>query len=238
MTQIKALGIEAMFADHVIHSARNRKMTIMAKPGFSAACAAFIAAVVLATPATSQQQPMTGHTPPQAAPDQPGTGTGQQMMQHGMDRGQAGQGMGPGMMQRDQMSQGMAGPGTMHGAMMPMMPMMMGAGAGHTEGRLAFVKTELKITDTQTPQWNVLADAVRANASAMNDMHRSMASQKSGSTLPERLAMEDKMLSAHVQASRKIQEALTKLYDVLSPEQKKVADGIVIGPMGMPMGMM
>ena len=50
--------------------------------------------------------------------------------------------------------------------------------------------------------------------------------------------MEDKMLSAHVQASRKIQEALTKLYDVLNPEQKKVADGIVIGPMGMPMGMM
>lgn len=134
------------------------------------------------------------------------------------------------------MGQGMAGPGMMHGAMMPM---MMGAGTGHTEGRLAFIKTELKITDAQTPQWNVFADVVRANASAANDMHRSMASQqKSGSTLPERLAMEDKMLSAHVQASRKIQEALTKLYDVLSPEQKKVADGIVVGPMGMPMGMM
>jgi len=144
------------------------------------------------------------------------------MMQHGMDRGQAGQGM--------------AGPGMMQGTMMPM---MMGAGSGHTEGRLAFIKTELKITDAQTPQWNVFADVVRANASAANDMHRSMASQqKSGSTLPERLAMEDKMLNAHVQASRKIQEALTKLYDVLSPEQKKVADGIVIGPMGMPMGMM
>jgi hypothetical protein len=219
-------------------------MTIMAKPGFTAACAAFIAAVAVTTPATSQQQPMPGHTPPQAAPAQPGTGTGtgtgQQMMQHGMDRGQAGQGMGPGMMQRGmergQMGQGMAGPGMMHGAMMPM---MMGAGTGHTEGRLAFIKTELKITDAQTPQWNVFADVVRANASAANDMHRSMASQqKSGSTLPERLAMEDKMLSAHVQASRKIQEALTKLYDVLSPEQKKVADGIVVGPMGMPMGMM
>lgn len=77
-------------------------MTIMAKPGFTAACAAFIAAVAVTTPATSQQQPMPGHTPPQAAPAQPGTGTGtgQQMMQHGMDRGQAGQGMGPGMMQR------------------------------------------------------------------------------------------------------------------------------------------
>lgn len=236
MTQIKALGIEVTFADHAIHSARNRKMTIMVKPGFTAACAAFIAAVALALPSTSQQQPMPGHTPPQPAPAQSGTGTSQQMMQHGMDRGRAGQGMGPGMMQRDQMGQGMAGSGMMHGAMMPM---MMGASAGHVEGRLAFIKTELKITDAQMPQWNVFADVVRANASATNDMHRSMpAQQKSGSTLPERLAMEDKMLSAHVQASRKVQEALTKLYDVLGPEQKKVADGIVIGPMGMPMGMM
>jgi len=25
---------------------------------------------------------------------------------------------------------------------------------------------------------------------------------------------------------------------VLSPEQKKIADGIIVGPMGMPMGMM
>lgn len=32
--------------------------------------------------------------------------------------------------------------------------------------------------------------------------------------------------------------SLTKLYDIFGSEQKKVADGIVIGLMGMPMGMM
>ena len=38
------------------------------------------------------------------------------------------------------------------GGMMGMMGMM-GMG-GHTEGRIAFLKAELKITDAQTPQWN------------------------------------------------------------------------------------
>ena len=134
------------------------------------------------------------------------------------------------------MGQGMAGPGMMNGSMMPM---MMGAGASHTEGRLAFIKTELKITDAQMPQWNAFADAVRANATAMTDMHRSTASQKMpGSTLPDQLTMEDKVLSAHFAAFKKVHESLTRLYDVLSPEQRKAADGIVIGPMGIPMGMM
>ncbi len=217
-------------------------MTIMAKPRFTAAGAALIAAVALVSPAASQQPPAPGSTSPQVTPAEPGPGMGQQMMQQGKEHGQAGQSMGAEMMQRGMergrmgMGQGMAGPGMMDG---PMRPMMMGAGSNHTEGRLAFIKTELKISDAQMPQWNVFADAVRANATAMTDMHRAMApQQKPDSTLPERLAMEDKVLSAHVAASRKIQESLTKLYDVLSPEQKKVADGIVIGPMGMPMGMM
>jgi hypothetical protein len=39
-------------------------------------------------------------------------------------------------------------------------------------------------------------------------------------------------------ALKKTEEAVDKLYGVLSAEQKKVADGIVLNPMGMPMGMM
>jgi hypothetical protein len=146
-------------------------------------------------------------------------------MQGGMERGM-GQGMaGPGMMDSDMM-----GSGTMK--------MMMGGGPRHTEGRLAFIKAELKITDAQTSQWNAFAEAVRANAMTMADMHRSMRSQQGTNTLPERLAAEDKALSAHYAAFKKTTEALNNLYGVLSAEQKKIADGIVVGPMGMPMGMM
>ena len=196
-------------------------MTVFAKAIVTALYSTVIAVVGLTAPVNAQQPPTAGSMPSQT---QPGPAMGPDMMQRGMERGRMG------------MGQGMAGPGMMNGSMMPM---MMGAGASHTEGRLAFIKTELKITDAQGPQWNAFADAVRTNAAAMTDMHRSMASQKMpGSTLPERLAMEDKVLSAHFSAFKKVHESLTKLYDVLSPEQRKAADGIVIGPMGVPMGMM
>lgn len=62
--------------------------------------------------------------------------------------------------------------------------------------------------------------------------------QPSGSNLPERLANEEVAVSAHLAALKKIREAVNNLYAVLSPEQKKIADGIVIGGMGMPIGMM
>ena len=57
--------------------------------------------------------------------------------------------------------------------------------AGHIEGRIAFLKAELKITDAQQPLWNAVADAMRASAqdmAAVMPLMRSMM-QPSG-TLP------------------------------------------------------
>lgn len=194
-------------------------MKNIATSAFVAACAALLAATGLLVPAGAQQPPAGASAPSQAAPTQSGPAMGPGMMQHGMDRGRMGQAMG-GMMDRDMMS------------------MMMGGGL-HTEGRLAFIKAELKINDAQMPQWNAFAEAVRANATAMVEAHRAMSSKRGTSaTLPERLAAEDKAMSVHLAAHKKVQDSLTKLYEALTPEQRKVADGIVIGPMGMPMGMM
>ena len=53
------------------------------------------------------------------------------------------------------------------------MGMMMGM-ADHTEGRIAFLRRELKITDAQMPQWNAFAEALRANARRMSGMHETM----------------------------------------------------------------
>ena len=62
---------------------------------------------------------------------------------------------------------------------MPMMRMMMGQNgmpmmASHIDGRLAFLKTELKITDAQLPLWNAFAQAMRDNVSAMQAMPHAM----------------------------------------------------------------
>src|SRR5258708_20477592 len=58
----------------------------------------------------------------------------------------------------------------------------------HVEGRIAFMRTELKITDSQQAQWERVAATMRANAAQMDQM----ASQRRGargapSTAVERL---------------------------------------------------
>jgi hypothetical protein len=135
-------------------------------------------------------------------------------------------------------------PGGMGGGDMPMMGMMrmmmgregmsmMSAMARHVEGRLAFLKTELKITDAQLPLWNAVADAIRANAKSMGDMAGGMMGGSQTATLPDKLAMREKMMTAHLEALRKFKAAVDPLYAALSDEQKKTADELLIGPMGM-----
>ena len=118
---------------------------------------------------------------------------------------------------------GMMGPG----GGMPMMRMMQ----GHVEGRLAFLKTELKITDAQMPLWNAVADAIRANVKGGMGMMEGMMGQ--GTTLPDRLAAHEKMMTAHLDALRKFKSAVDPLYAALSDDQKKTADELLMGPMGM-----
>ena len=127
---------------------------------------------------------------------------------------------------------------------MPMMGMMRMMGqdgmggmsmmAGHVEGRLAFLKTELKITDAQLPLWNAVADAIRANAKSMSEMMSGgMMGSSQTARLPEKLALREKMITAHLEALRKFKAAVDPLYAALSDEQKKTADELLIGPMGM-----
>ena len=90
----------------------------------------------------------------------------------------------------------MAGAGGM--PMPGMMRMMgqdggMGMMAGRVEGRLAFLNTELKISDAQLPLWNAVADAIRANAKNMSEMMSGgMMGSAQTATLPEKLALRKK----------------------------------------------
>jgi len=132
-------------------------------------------------------------------------------------------------------------PGAMGGA--GSMPMRMMAGqdgmsgmpmmAGHLEGRLAFLKTELKITDAQLPLWNAVADTMRASAKSMGGMSGAMMGSARTGTLPEKLALREKMMTAHLESLRKFKMAVDPLYAAFSDEQKKSADELLIGPMGM-----
>jgi len=133
----------------------------------------------------------------------------------------------------------------MDGGEMPMMGMMHHGGmmmpligmSDHIEGRLAYLKAELKITDAQLPQWNTFAAAVRASATQMNDMMKQgsamMMPGGSQPTLPQRLDLAEKHMSAHLEMLRKLKSTLLPLYASLSDEQKRSADALFQGPMGM-----
>ncbi|MBB4372697.1 hypothetical protein GGD63_005507 [Bradyrhizobium sp. cir1] len=125
--------------------------------------------------------------------------------------------------------------------MMRMMGMMRQSGGDcmsgmetidHVEGRVAFLRAELKITDAQVPAWNAFADALRANAKALGELRGSMAGSGS-ETLVDRLTWQEKWLSARLETTRAMRSALTSLVGVLSDEQKKTADELLAPQMGM-----
>ena len=126
------------------------------------------------------------------------------MMGHGM--GQMGMGMmGTGM-------QGMMGPGMM----MDFGPMM--------EGRLAYMKAELGVTEAQTAAWADYASAVRARGTTMQAMHTEMVkTMESGSGL-ERLDAHTKAMESMVESLKALRPVTEALYKALSDDQKKKAD--------------
>ncbi len=193
---------------------------------------AFLASSALAQPASHEERHAQAAPTPQTMPGgmMPGSG--------GMPMSGMAQGMPGGMM-----------PGGGGMPMMGMMDMMMGQGAmgqmgammaRHVEGRIAFLKTELKITEAQQPPWNALADVMRANAKTMMEMPGGMMAGgmmagSAATTLPDKLAAREQALTARLDTMRKYKAAVGSLYAALSDEQKKTADELMSGPMGMGM---
>ena len=117
--------------------------------------------------------------------------------------------------------------------MMRMMMISLAAMARHVEGRIAFLKTELKITDAQQPLWNAVADAMRADAASIGDMPDGMMGIWRAARLPESLASLEEKMTAQLEAVRRVKAAVDPLYEALSDDQKKSADELILGPMGV-----
>jgi hypothetical protein len=129
--------------------------------------------------------------------------------------------------------------------MMGMMRMMGGGPAGmamidHVEGRIAFLRAELKITEGQANVWNAFADALRANAKKLGEVRASMMShmaarQQQAPTLAERLNLQEQWLAARLEGTQAIKSAFTNLYGVLTDDQKKTANELLGPQMGLGM---
>ena len=141
--------------------------------------------------------------------------------------------------------QGLMGPGMMGMGMG--MGMMMGEGPGmgmidRVEGRIAFMRAELKITDAQAPAWDQFADALRSNARTLGATRRGMmgranAGQPQAQTLVQRLDAQEQWLSTRLAGTRTLKAAYVKLDAALSAEQRETAEDLLAPHMGMRMGL-
>ena len=125
-------------------------------------------------------------------------------------------------------------------AMMRMMRSgMEGMGAfDRIEGRIAFLRAELHITDAQSPAWNAFTDALRAQAQKLRQLSAASAdqnAQQKGLTLLDRLDQQERWLLARAESVRAIRSALAPLFATLSDEQKTAADELLGARFGMPM---
>lgn len=92
------------------------------------------------------------------------------------------------------------------------------------EERLTSLKTDLKITEAQTPAWNNFADAMRANAKAMQSAAADMrATEGAAPDALKRMEAMDAMAKLHAQGSERILNAFRPLYAQMNDEQRKVA---------------
>ncbi len=116
---------------------------------------------------------------------------------------------------------GMGGYGMgMHGGFGPGMGMygMHGFGPGAWGAGLDSLKTELKLTGKQTAAWDAFETAVRGQRDSMIAAHNAMWS--TGPNPEAHIAF----MQQRLDSLKAVQKARTDLYNVLTPEQKAVAD--------------
>lgn len=108
------------------------------------------------------------------------------------------------------------------------------------EGRIAFLKTELKLTQTQAPLFDAVANAMRENDRQMRAGFEARQQQRqSGQTasLIDRLDQRQKGAEAMAAATGRLKAAWSPLYASLTDEQKKTADELMAPHRGgHPMG--
>ena len=192
----------------------------------STALAVALAAGVVATAVA--QTPPAGN---QAAAPSSGTTSSGMMGGRGMMSGQGmgggmmggGEGMGQGMMGG---GQGMMDPGP--SGMMPDMDMV-----DRIAARLAFLRTELKITDAQSKAWDDFAEAIRGNAKALGDLWGHAAARTVTPTVTQRLDDQEQWYTARLDGIKSIKARLAPLYAALSDDQKKTADELLPANIGL-----
>ena len=130
---------------------------------------------------------------------------------------------------------GCGGPGSYGPGMSGHGPGMMGHGPGWGGPRhaafapedragwqLDMLKSTLKLQPTQEGAWNAFAAAAQAQAKTMGQVRDEM--WEKARTTPESMDLASKLSKEREQGMEKVTQAMKALYEMLTPEQRKVLD--------------
>jgi hypothetical protein len=96
------------------------------------------------------------------------------------------------------------------------------------EGRIAFLKAELKITPAQEGQWNAVADAMRKSATQRQQLGEEMRNRGDKPvTAVDRLNFRQRMTEAEAANAKTFATTFAALYTSLDDAQKKQADDLL-----------
>ena len=98
----------------------------------------------------------------------------------------------------------------------------------HVEGHIAFMKAELGITAEQEMLWGPVASAMREDVKKLQEAERKVARKPTPDNALEYL--ENRVTFANLRAEGEVRflNAFRPLYNSLSPQQKQIADDLLI----------
>lgn len=101
------------------------------------------------------------------------------------------------------------------------------------EGRIAFLRAEMQITDTQSKTWDAFAIVLRSNAKRLKEASMLAPADASTPEVLVQLESQERMLAARLDGVRAMRGAFIPLYHSLSAVQRKAADELLASHMGL-----
>ena len=95
------------------------------------------------------------------------------------------------------------------------------------DGRIAFLKAELKITPAQETQWQQVEAAMRENAKNLDQSIGTARQNRSGMDAVQRLELREQFAKLRADNDARLLTAFKPLYASLSPEQQQMANQLI-----------
>jgi protein CpxP len=95
------------------------------------------------------------------------------------------------------------------------------------DGRIAFLKAELKITPAQETQWQQVDTAMRENAKSLDQTMTTARQDRTSMDAVQRLELREQFAKVRADNDARLLAAFKPLYASLSPEQQHMANQLV-----------